>query len=189
MFLPLPEGEFPVSQVADLLVVDRIAHPVPSRISVFVHVYYPTAATDKVERDIKNASDTFGESNRSGILLVFDKNPNVPCPTTDPVQAEINLCYFTGGLGEANLVVPRRITVLGGRNETTVPHFLGLALGLQRLAPNAPGFSDNLMQPAPADRGNRLTLGQVFRISTFLNSSLPRCDPGTCPPLDADVTP
>jgi hypothetical protein len=38
------------------------------------------------------------------------------------------------------------------------------------------------------NRGQKLTLGQVFRIYASLNPTL-QCDPGPCPPLGADVTP
>jgi hypothetical protein len=72
------------------------------------------------------------------------------------------------------------------RTPTTVSHFLARALGLEPLSLSDPVFVDNIMQADPAKRGQKLTLGQVFRVNQALLPSLNQCDPG-CPPLSADV--
>jgi hypothetical protein len=190
LFLRLGEPEFVLSQVANEL---RVTDPMPDRVNVKVHVFYsnPAVLQPTVDKDVDHALKTFGESNRSGILLVFDMNTTDPCPDTAPGLLEINLCYPSPGsnvgTSEASLS-PVRIRVLN-RTETTVSHFLGRALGLKVLASKDPRFPDNIMQQVPADRGQKLTLGQVFRINAALIPGLPKCDPGPCPSLSADVPP
>jgi hypothetical protein len=159
-------------------------------VNLVVHVHYPSADEETVAEDVDYARKTFGPSNRSGTDVMFDLNPEA-CPGGTPGPREIIACYTPGTANEGSVVSPRRIKVLlGKRTVSTLSHLMGQALGLKALAIDATGFPSNIMHSAPGDRGQKLTLGQVFRLNHFLSpATLPSCDPGPCPSLDADVGP
>jgi hypothetical protein len=95
------------------------------------------------------------------------------------------LCYEAGNAEEA-VRNGRRIQVrIGSRKPSTVPHFLGQALGVPTLTANDKGFTANIMWEDPSLRGDKLTLGQVFRMHVPLSTAMPRCDTGPCPSLEA----
>lgn len=182
---PLPAGA--LTQAADQWPVNN---PKPPAVPFDVYLYYPPAELNKVNQDTAHALETLGPSNRTGLSLTFHRNTTDPCPTASPGSLEITLCYTTGGNAEAILTPPRLIKISRvNRRGTTASHFLGRALGLKVLATSETGFLGNIMHPDPDDRGPKLTLGQVYRIHVPLGTSLPGCDPGPCPALEAVVDP
>lgn len=188
-FLDLSEPDFDLTQVADELPVPAFpAKPLP----VMVRLYrsglsgFDAVAPEVVKGDVNYARTVFGPLNRSGITLLFDVNAT-SCPQTNPHPREIQVCYVAGLAAEGRVAVPRRV-ILGKRNGTTLAHFIGQALGLSALDPAGPDLPGNIMRPAWAERGKRLTLGQVFRINAGLGR-LAGCNPTPCPPLELDAGP
>jgi hypothetical protein len=181
-FLDLSEPNFTWTSVADELV---LFGTMLDRVKIRVRVYNTTLDQLTVDKDVAHALSVFGPMNRSGILLMFDMNAS-SCPSGDPQPGVIRLCYVPGLNVEATRT-GRRIQV-GKRRPTTVSHFIGQALGLAPLATSGPNIPGNIMQPAPADRGKKLTLGQVYRINASLGV-LPGCNPTPCPTLGMDVAP
>lgn len=181
-YFPLAEPGFIWTKTADELVVED---GLPSLVDVPVGMYYSIEHDPKVDLDIAHAIETFGPSSRSGIKLVFDKHTS-DCPATSPASPRIAVCYHDGGGSEAGYS-SRTIEIwLGKRGPTTISHFLGRVLGLATVT-NEVVFPNNIMLGDPDKRGKNLTLGQVYRVSQPLNSSLPACGAGRCPPLEADV--
>jgi hypothetical protein len=151
---------------------------VVSRRAIRVHVHYAHADETAVKSEIEGAGRVFGPDNRTGLDLTLlpeeetDATALANCPV--PPQAnEYSVCYSSGA-------------------GTTVAELVGKALGLpdpSATERTAPTFAANAFQ-APADRGSRLTLGQVFRIYSKLpQSGFPDCTPSTsvCPPLEEDI--
>jgi hypothetical protein len=204
LYLKLEEPTFMLTQIADELQVWDNLLPL---IDVTVDVTYPANHKTTVVQDTQHAGVTLGELNRTGILLHFvehpvTNNPIPACPAAAP--RAIQICYAEGGTDEGVLLSPGRARIwLGARTGTTASHFLGQALGLDRLTAtdltsHGEEFADNIMQPDPAKRRQRLTLGQVYRINVPIISDLnqppqtqiPACSgPAVgCPSLWADVT-
>jgi hypothetical protein len=164
-------------------------HPVQDEmldpIRVQVKVYHPTGAAG-IANDVNHALQTFGAFNWSGIALDFDLNPPGTCQQPS-LPLEITLCYSSGGAEEGKVTGNRAIEInLLKRTPTTVSHLLGQSLGLDNVSVSDPVFDDNIMKADPAKRGQKLTLGQVFRVNAALLPSLYSCGPG-CPPITADV--
>jgi hypothetical protein len=169
----------------------QLSSTIPPLVDVDVQVNYPTARQSEVEREVDYATQTFGAQNRSGIHLKL--NPLTgPCPPmTNPLPPApaILVCYTASGNAEASQPGARRILIaINRKEETTLAHYLGRVLGLQPLSSTATAFKDNIMQTDPAQRGQQLTLGQVYRINVPLNTALPACAVH-CPSLAADVRP
>jgi hypothetical protein len=164
------------------------------KVTVTVDLYYKSdAASDtRVDADIAEAGRVFGEDNRSGIVLEFSRHTSLPAPCPPSLSEGITVCYSAAVAGEG-IRSGREIQVSADHeDEHTFSHLLGQALGLKALAPDDPVLPLNVMRRLPEDRGDRLTLGQVFRINAFLRpTELPDCasDASRCPTLDADVTP
>lgn len=125
--------------------------------------------------EIDEAVRVFGNRNRSGIALDILTGPSTtgPCPVSS--GETIYLCSASGG--------------------STLAQRVGIALGLP-LIPQADqddaAFAHNAMQPQASRRGERLTLGQLFRIHSMLGTAgFPDCStPGAgCPKLSADLAP
>jgi hypothetical protein len=179
------------------IVLDPV--PLPPLNALKVHMYYPAGAGNKaiVDQDKADVEKTFGASGRSGIALTVEPmTPGAPCPAAIDWPRELSVCYLPAGNAEAKLSTsgPGLIEVsLTNRKPTTVSHFVGRTLLLNPIGTSDPPMPGNIMQPLPANRGPKLTLGQVFRINSTLTSSLPnplpKCDPGPCPDLDADPAP
>ena len=189
VFLPLTEPTLTLSPAADPLVM---AGPVPDPVQVTVHVYYSTTDQSIVNEELEHALGTFGESNRSGIRLVFDRdaspsNTTAPCPA----QTDLVVCYASPPrqCDQGGGVVCQSIKVwLGRQTPSTVSHFLGERSGLDELAVPGTEFPGNIMHTKSGDRGQQLTLSQVLQINAFLNPSL--CAPRlSCPTLGMDVAP
>jgi hypothetical protein len=197
LHLKLQEPTFVWTQVAnELFVWDDMVEP----ITVMVDVRFADDHKDEFALDKAHALETFGESNRSGILLDFQETntgtTTPTCPTSTALR-QIRLCYAPNGNIEGQVLAPGVVKVfVGQRSETTASHFLGQALKLQALTTNELAahpreYTDNIMRPLPANRGKKLTLGQVYRINVPLindESKLPSCSgPAGCPSLWADV--
>lgn len=185
LYQPLTEPGFTWAPTADVL---ELRYPASPPIDVKVHVHSPPG---DLSQDIDHAVQTFGPANRSGILLKFLPAPP-SCPGSN-TSLEIHLCYAATGPAEATYLPGQRIieVSLDSRTPTTVSHFLGRALGLDLATPaNDPAYLWNIMQSDPLKRGQKLTLGQVFRISIPLSSTLSTaCLSNACPSLTADVSP
>jgi hypothetical protein len=143
-----------------------------------VHVHYAPGDETAVKSEIATAGRIFGPDNRTGLDLTLlaeeETNPATLANCPAPTQAdEYSVCYSSA-------------------SGTTVAQLVGKALGLPDPSATeraAPTFAANAFQ-APADRGSRLTLGQVFRIYSKLpQSGFPDCTPSTsvCPPLEEDI--
>jgi hypothetical protein len=149
--------------------------PLSARRAVTVHVHYKPGDANETESAIVDAKRVYGPDNRTGLDLTLTPEEDTfpPCPTAP--SGEYSVCYSPGGL-------------------TTLAQLVGRALGLRDLTPierGLPGYLSNAFLAA-LNRGNRLTLGQVFRIHSKLQTpGFPDCSvvPSTCPPLDADVRP
>jgi len=180
----LKPQDFELSQTSNKLMTGTLP---PAPPVVWVRVYYPLGAAKAVSEDRSHARGVFGESNRVGIDLVFDLHLGA-CPASKPTPVyEVILCY-KGGVGPEATSRGRRIEVLlGSRKPSTVAHYIGRALGLKPLPSTMSGFANNIMSADPNKRGQKLTLGQVFRLQVPLSTALPKCDPGPCPTLGADV--
>jgi hypothetical protein len=177
-FLAEPEPLWNSS--ADLL---SLRYPVSALLPVKVHLH---SAPNDWNTDAEYAMKVFGPANRSGLSLAFDEVTS--CPTTNSSTSVIYVCYSPTGTGEGTASPDRIIKVVtSNRKETTVAHLIGRALGLPDADPADEAFAGNIMLAAPASRGPMLTLGQVYRASRRINASLPGCDPGPCPSLNAYV--
>jgi hypothetical protein len=153
--------------------------PLTAPRAVTVHVHYAKADANQVTADIAVAKQAYGPLNRTGLDLTLTPEEHTagtvfpPCP---PAPAgEFSVCYKPGGGTTLTQLVGR---VLGIRDLTTIE---------RGLAP----FLSNAFQ-AVLHRGNKLTLGQVFRIHSKLRTpGFPNCQltPSICPPLDADAGP
>ena len=164
------------------------------RLPVSVQLYYPTGATAKarVDADTAELIKVYGEDNRAGIVLVFTRNPGAACPVVTGTTTTFTVCY--GSQQSQPTPANGEIKVsMTAATPFTVSHLLGQALGLSPLTPaeaNEPAFAANVMQFAPGKRGDRLTLGQVFRLHVRRGWGPATCDPqGACPPLNLDITP
>jgi hypothetical protein len=169
------------------LVLAYTVPPAPAVISV--HLYYDGNGAGAVQQDTTYARRVFGEANRAGIDLAFTAHQSTGCPpTTAAPVSDVILCYRAGSGQEAS-IAGRRIEVrLGARKPSTAAHYLGRMLGLEPLPTAVPGFLGNIMREDPLRRGEKLTLGQVFRLHGTLSTTFPpRCDTGLCPSLDADI--
>jgi hypothetical protein len=172
-----------LTTAADHVVVDL---PLPPPIVVQLDVYFPAAQQSTVDQDVLHLGRTFGEENLTGLKLDVRQHPGAACPTTSPGDLEVALCYGSASGPEATLTPPRLIT-LHLRNATTASHYVGLALEIKPLPTGQVGFLNNIMHADIAKRGTVLTLGQVFRLHKSLGATLPPCDPGPCPSLEATV--
>jgi len=147
-----------------------------SKRSVTVNVYYAPSEASRVTSEINEALRVFGDKNRLGIMLEFVHHSTSasPCPSPS-TKGTFALCAASGGPSIAQL--------------------LGVAFGLPMLTlsdQNEPPYVGNVMQAEPSRRGDRLTLGQVFRIQSSIGTEgFPDCTstPVSCPPLTADVSP
>jgi hypothetical protein len=172
-----------LTAAADQITLDL---PMPPPIIVRLDVYFPASEQGTVDQDLLHLGRTFSEDNHTGVTLDVYQHPDVLCPTTSPGDLEVALCYGAATGPEATLTPPRLIT-LHQRNATTASHYLGLALEIKPLPAGQVGFLNNIMHSDVAKRGTVLTLGQVFRLHKSLGATLPACDPGPCPSLEAVV--
>jgi hypothetical protein len=146
-------------------------------------------APDDVNPERQYAEETFGSANPTGIQLQFVP-PDGDCGTSPPAP-RIRICYIDdGGSAEATIPLSRVIKIqTDKRTPSTMAHFLGRVLKIPVADPPAESaYSGNVMQPDPAKRGRRLTLGQLYRMHVELGS-FPACATGTCPSLTADLPP
>lgn len=190
IYRALPEGhDIAWSDGADFW--PKTGTPPPDLFPVTVHLYYPASRVVQIETDIDDATRIFGENNRTGIRLVFDRNPDSPCSPGATTGTDFKICYVAA-LSTGTSLLASGIRVAGPASGThTVAHYLGRALGLAPLGAGDTRFPGNLMRPTSGTRGDKLTLGQVFQMNVNLRPDLPRClpDPLVCPALEADVTP
>ncbi len=177
----LAEPEALWNPTSDLVVLPYPVSPLLD-LKVLMH-----AAPNDWHQDEDYALKTFGPENRSGMKLTFDEVANCPAPSPDP--AVLCVSYTSPGAGEG-AVSPNgiiKVSILN-RKESTVAHLIGSVLGLPEAGT---AFGKNVMRRDPNEREPRLTLGQVYRASAKLNSSLPGCTaiPNLCPSLTAGVQP
>jgi hypothetical protein len=173
-----------------------IFDPVPERVEIPVHITYEQLQLKTpAAEDTVAASQVFGADNPTGIALVFDLaqgSVTAACSASLDAAPEVWLTYASETpikvvsciRGETRSFVINESV----HRPTTVPHYLGLALGLAKV--NSPDqFMGNLMLQQPGDRGTHLTLGQVFRINVTLGrvEGIDSCTGSTaCPSLGAD---
>jgi hypothetical protein len=182
-FVLLEEPNYTWTAIADELIIPGGVVP---RVPILVHVYNTSGlAQATVDQDVLHARKVFGPLNRSGIKLQFSMHTGA-CPAVAPPLREINLCYVSG-LGKEATQTGRSIKV-DLRRPTTVSHFIGRALKLGWLGAGDPDLKDNIMRKSPAERGRKLTLGQVYRLNASLGV-LPPCTAAWCPSLGMDVSP
>jgi len=177
-------GETPAEPWTDASDLRFLSNALPGLANVPVEVYYPAANQVQVDDDAAILSEVFGQQNRTGIAFDFHQHAGQACPT-GPLNAEpggppqLLICYVTAGAAT--------ITSVNGTATTDVPHAIGRSLGLTEVT-STDEFPNNRMQQQVADRGDRLTLGQVFRINVALgNLDVSACDPGPCPDLEVDA--
>jgi hypothetical protein len=176
----------------------KVWNPPASPWQVPLKIWYATDALRATAlEDLSKAVEAFGESNRTGITLVPSgkKLPTGPNPTCAPsyfAADTINIYYATAlnawtGLADGRLCpgATTKIVVINTgvhHNSMALAHYVGRVLGLDPLmgATIFNGFTPatlagNLMRRTAAQRGTKLTLGQVFRIhydaSSWLNRS------------------
>jgi hypothetical protein len=199
LYAPLIEAtDASWSDAADQWTIGRDLPPMDAgglpRVTVPVIVYYnPDPGMDaRVKSDITEAQAVFGEANRSGISLEFQQYSALPSPCPPSASTGITVCYSPSVTGEGSRA-GNDIRVSSTHEDFhTFVHLLGQALGLRPLSHDDPVLPLNVMQPVPKDRGDKLTLGQVFRINAFLRpGELPDCasDAARCPALDAGLKP
>ncbi|HEU5041534.1 MAG TPA: hypothetical protein VFT84_11960, partial [Gemmatimonadales bacterium] len=183
IFADLTQSYHSQTQVADQMVVYNL---LTKPLEVRVRLYGPPLSALLFTDDVNYARTVFGPANRSGIALVF-VNGGTTCPPGVPNLPDLVVCYAPWMPFEGTLDGQGRIRV-GKSGVTTLAHLIGRALGLEPLAAATPGYPLNIMHSAPADRGRKLTLGQVYRINARLGV-LSGCNPTPCPPQDMDVGP
>jgi hypothetical protein len=163
------------SDVAELRLWPGEDLELPAVATVAVDVYYAPSDDNEVTLGIDEALRVFGENNRTGIELQFLRHPDLPDPCPAAPAGGLSICYSSAG--------------------ATISQLLAAALHLPVLTAVDQGnaaFSRNAMQTALGHRGERLTLGQVFRIHSALGTvGFPDCElqPTLCPPIGADVNP
>jgi hypothetical protein len=139
---------------------------IPPIAPVNVVLHYPAGKDGEAKGAADLTGPVFGAMNRTGIRLDFQYQEGGTCPAGPNNPPPICVDYAPG---------------------VDLSHEVGKALKLSVL--NGTGFYQNVMQQDPTTRGSRLTLGQVFRINSALRLVPTACDPGPCPPLDADIPP
>lgn len=163
------------SDAADWRPLDPTLAP---RRAVTFHVHYAQADATGAKSEIETAAQVFGSDNRTGLDLTLlpeeDTSGNALTTCPPPPAGEFSVCYPPGGGASVAELVGKDL----GLPDPTLTEL------------GAPTFAANAFQAA-ADRGTRLTLGQVFRIHSKLQTpGFPDCnDPKAvpCPPLEADV--
>jgi len=176
----------------------KVWNPPESPWDVPLKIWYATDALQATAlEDLSKAIETFGESNRTGITLVptWQKLPTSTNPSCAPSHFAldtINIYYATAfnawtGPADGRLCpgATTKIVVINTgvhHHSMALAHYVGRVLGLDQLksATTSNGFTSatlagNLMRRKAANRGPKLTLGQVFRIhydaSSWLNGS------------------
>lgn len=162
------------SDAADLpkLLSGAVSSPIP----VTVHVYYNKKDDLRVTAGLGAALKAYSKANRIGVKLGFIRHTPLPPTCPPPHLGQLSICY----------------SAVAGPN---IPQLVGVALGLHVLTGNEltqPAFAGNTMLP---QSGDKLTLGQVFRVHATLDAILgtggfPTCAATgsvPCPGLEADV--
>jgi hypothetical protein len=165
---------------------EKVFEDMPPPATLHITVFYPISAASLVAKDEAHILKTYGPANRSGITIDFVLKPGLPCK--NPLGTlQVSLCYRA--LTAEGLLVGERYAEIStvNRGPTAASHFLGRALGLDALTLTDKVFDNNIMKADAQKRGQRLTLGQVFRINHKLQPALYPCG-ADCPALSADVS-
>jgi hypothetical protein len=167
-------------------------------VDITVNLRYHNSDKPTVAPDLAHLRETFGELNHAGIQLQLNElNVTDGYPLGCAAQSgnAFDLCYDAslGSEGVANRAEQKAVLGVGSHETTTASHYLAFLLHLDPLtsaaaAAHPEAYDQNLMHPLPADRGNRLTLGQIYQIHARLGT-VPTCPGATteCPPLHADI--
>jgi hypothetical protein len=194
--VPVTDTDTLWTQVGEARKVDDTP---PGLAAISVTLRYHDSDLPTVTPDRTHLKETFSELNHAGIELQLAEvrvPDGLPLGCSTATDNKFDLCYDANMTGEGVADIAGHKAELGitSHKATSASHFLARLLGLDPLttaevAAHPRAYDQNLMQDLPSNRGNRLTLGQVYQMHAQLGT-VPTCPGATtnCPPLHADIS-